>query len=233
MNYKMRLGGITLLTSLIASVAFASGAQAGSFFATAYPATVSGSRTSEQYEFTTARWTVKCAKSSVAGILKEAASTLTVSPEYAECGATVTYIGTTYVTVATTVKTNGCTFTYHDEVTDSKTVSTGKTTINCPAGKVIEYSFYEALVGESHAEKPLWCTLGVGPQGALPEITYTNNPEAKVTDVQVNSSLSVSITKITGALGVCGPIVPGATYSSTTTLSAKNSKGESISLSAS
>jgi hypothetical protein len=229
MNRKIRLSGIALVLSLVASMAVAAGAQAGNFSATEYPATIAGSPT--KHDFNTSKFAIRCEKGSFGGTLKEASPTLTISPEYSDCRATFTVLGT-WVNAVTTVSMNGCTYTYHDETTDSKTVSTGSATLNCPAGKQIEYAIYEALVGESHAGKPVLCTLGVGPQGPLSGITYTNNPESKITDVHIATSLKLSIKIVTGGLGSCGPIVPGATYVGFTTQTAKNGKSEAISLKA-
>ena len=230
MNRRIRWGGITLLASLIGITAAASGAQAGNFSATEYPATLAGSQSGGLHEFYTPRWQTKCEEATLGGTLKEASSTLTVSPEYGKCGATTT-LGGFYFFVATTVKMNGCTYTYHDNTTDSETVSTGTTTINCPEGKQIEYSFYEALVGESHAGKPVLCTLGVGPQGPLAGITYTNNPKAEVRDVLIKTSLKVVVKIVWGTVSSCGPL-SGSFYSGSTTETAKNGKGGAISLSA-
>jgi hypothetical protein len=123
MNRKL----ISLMLAAFALVAaFATTAQASTFTAEKYPATIEGTQVG-QHAFTVEDGlNIKCNRATFHGTLSEASTTITMAPTYTECVA--------FGFINSTVNFNGCTYLFHagEEVAVDK--HAGTVDIVCPAG---------------------------------------------------------------------------------------------------
>lgn len=129
MNRKL----IPLLLIAVALVAaFASAAQASTFTAEKYPATIEGTQVGQHVFSIENGLTVKCEKATFHGTLSAASTTITMSPTYTVC--------TAFGFLNATVNFNGCKYLFHagEEVAADK--HAGSVDIVCPAGGFIAIS---------------------------------------------------------------------------------------------
>jgi hypothetical protein len=115
-----------VLLAAVALGAFASAAQASTFTAEKYPATISGAQVGEHVFSVESGLTVKCKSATFSGTLSAASSTITMAPVYKECVA--------FGFVNSTVNFNSCNYLFHagEEVAADK--HAGSVDIVCPKG---------------------------------------------------------------------------------------------------
>ena len=146
----LALAGLALLAVAAGGV---SSAQAGTFTAGQYPATVVGTNV-VPHTITTNLGAMECVPV-FHGVLAAASEELTLSPGYGPCS-----LGAKEVDV----HLNGCDYLLHAGNTSGEHSVAGTMDIVCPAGKMIDFEVTSLPV----------CHLTVPPQTGLSAVTYTN-----------------------------------------------------------
>jgi hypothetical protein len=186
----------------LALVAFgavgAIGAQAGTFTAGAYPATITGQNVGGAHQFSTEVGVMNC-NVTFHGELAAASSELTMTPTY-NCGINGLEVD---------VDLNGCDYVFHAGETMAMHEVGGSLDIICPEGAEIDFEITSMMV----------CHLTVGEQLGLEAITYTNRTMAK--DVDADVSLGEIAYGLDAGCPVMGTFANG-TYGGTTTLKSDN-----------
>jgi hypothetical protein len=201
----LRLLGLALLAGVATSAVCAAGAQAGTFTAGAYPATI----TSENIipvQFTTQLGTMIC-EPTLHGELGAASEALTVTPSY---GATCRIGGK-----GVHVKNNGCDFRLQAGATKEGSEVEGSMDIVCPAGKKIDFEITSVPV----------CHLTVPGQSELGSIRYTNMVQK---DIVAHFEIGLVFYELDAGCSTVGSFSDGE-YDATTTLMA-DSEGLGTSL---
>jgi hypothetical protein len=166
MFHKLKTLGVALVAVLALTAVAASAASAnGSYTASSYPTTGTGTSLKGNDTFTTEAGNVECA-SHFQGTLTEESSSLTVTPTYTECRA--------FGFLSATVNMNGCDYKFGTP-SGSGDAYTAKVDVVCPAGKSVEIS-----AGT--------CKTTIGSQTGLSNVGITNNTAAG--DVSVQSNVS-------------------------------------------
>jgi hypothetical protein len=178
---------IKLLTlSALALVAIgavsASGAQAGTFTAGAYPATITGTSAAASHDFFTQVGVIECAPTFDSKMAAEA-GTLTVLPNYG----TSCSIGGNQVHVSN----NGCDFRWHAGATIQMDVVGGFMDIVCPDTK-IDFEITSEPV----------CHVTVPAQNGIGSLRYTNNTGAE--DVTLDFGLENLFYELDNGCAVVG-----------------------------
>jgi hypothetical protein len=193
----IKLLALSALALVAIGAVSATGAQAGTFTAGAYPATITGSSGTGSHEFTTQLGVMKCAPT-FDSKMEAALATLTVAPNYG----TSCKIGEDPVHV----KNNGCDFGWHAGATIEMDQVGGWMDINCPDNK-IDFEITSEPV----------CHLTVPPQTELGSLLFTNNTEAE--DVILHFNLEGIFYILDNECPVVGAFANGV-YKGTSTLKA-------------
>ena len=125
------------------------------------------------------------------------------------------------VTYKTHVSMNGCDYRFHLNG-GAADKYTGTADVKCEAGKSIDVKITKSGSEETK------CTITIGAQTGLNNVTYENNTAQKPTDLKVTTNTNnVTDTTSGGSLG-CGiadGVHTNGTYTGTTTLKAFNTSG--------
>ncbi|HEY8502878.1 MAG TPA: hypothetical protein VIL21_09340 [Solirubrobacterales bacterium] len=188
---------LSALALVAISAVSATGAQAGTFTAGAYPATITGSSAAGSHEFITQLGVMKCAPTFDSKMEAEAA-TLTVVPNYG----TSCKLGEKLVHVTN----NECDFRWNAGATVEMDVVKGSMEIACPDNK-IDFEITSEPV----------CHLTVPAQNGLGSLLYTNNTEAE--DVTLHFGLEGIFYELDNGCPEVGAFANGV-YKGTSTLKA-------------
>jgi hypothetical protein len=194
---KVKALGLGLLALCAASAVMASAAQAGTFTAGNYPATMTGQNVGGAHEFTTVLGTMKCGVK-FHGVLAAASQELTLSPDY---GTSCQLEGS-----QVHVQNNGCDFRLHAGATVVMDQVKGALDVRCPDGNKIDFEITAMQV----------CHLTVPEQLGLNHVTYTDKTAAE--DVDVDLHLTGLFYELDNGCPFVGAF--GGTYTGTTTLAA-------------
>lgn len=194
----IKLLALSALALVAIGAVSATGAQAGTFTAGAYPATITGSSASGSHEFTTQLGVMKCGPT-FHGKMEAASGTLTVTPNYG----TGCSIGGKVVHV----KNNGCDYRWHAGTTQEFDVVTGSMDIVCPGENKIDFEITSLPI----------CHVTVPAQNNLGMLTYTNDTLAQ--DVNLDFGLEFVFYELDNGCSVVGAFGNGA-YKGGSTLKA-------------
>ncbi len=158
--------GLALVAMFAMSAMAASAASAAEFTSGSYPQTLKTVDSGEEDLFTVSGNELTCSEEEFTGELKAATTALTVTPDYKGCKTK----GQTFNNV--TVTTNDCTYSFHATTKNGINHHSGKVTIVCPIGKVIEIHHY--TTAHNHSTGSSNCTNTVAGQTAGGTVTYTN-----------------------------------------------------------
>jgi hypothetical protein len=195
-NRKVKALGLGLLALFAASAVMASAAQAGTFTAGNYPATMTGQNVG-LHKFTTLLGVMECGVK-FHGTLAAASEDLTLAPDY---GTSCELEG-----LQVHVKNNGCDYLFHAGETAVMDQVKGSMGVKCPAGNKIDFEITSMQV----------CHLTVPEQLGLNHVTYTDHTIAK--DVDVDLHLTGFFYELDNGCPFVGAF--GGTYTGTTTLKA-------------
>jgi len=190
---SVKMFGLTLLAAFAMSAVAASAASAAEFFHEAEGTARVTAHNEGVHKFTAGLiGTIECKKATFTGTeyVPSPQKTVTVLPAYSEC----TFLGVSNVAV----KMNECTYTFNQPTGTGP--FTGTVTVNCPAGKKIEF-------------EATGCKIEVGGQGPLSSVTYTNQSTTPKS-VKVAASVSKITYTASGTCTVLGTKTDG-TYSGT------------------
>jgi hypothetical protein len=165
MMRKFKTLGLAMVAVLAMSAVVASAASA-QFTANAYPTTGTATSALGNDVFTVDGSSVECA-GHFEGTLKEASTTLTVTPTYSNCKA--------FGFASATVAMNGCDYLFHDVGSNTA----GQVSVHCPAGKNIVITAGNCVVDVGTQTPPLK-TVTYG--NAHPNVTV----KANVTGITAN-----------------------------------------------
>lgn len=200
MFQKIRLLGVALFATIAIGAVPATSAQAGTFTAGAYPATLTGAAIGT-HEFTTAVGVMECAPN-FHGVQGAAAAQITVVPLYGE--------SCSIAGLPVHVNRNGCDFRLHAGNTLGMDEVAGSMDISCPEGNRLDFE----ITGVMQV-----CHLTVPAQAGLGPITYTDRTFFDDVDIDFNV-VSVGYILDMGCPEV-GPF-PNGTYVGTSTLKTDN-----------
>ena len=158
---------LVAFAALALVAAIAAPAQASTFTAEKYPATIEGTQVGEHVFSVEDSLTVKCGRATFHGTLSAASSTITMVPTYQECVA--------YGFLNSTVNFNGCTYLFHAGVEVSADKHAGSVDIICPSGGFI------AIVAGT-------CETQIPPQTGL----NTNNIENNTSPMDATATGSLT-----------------------------------------
>jgi hypothetical protein len=162
----LRLLGLIVLAALSAGTVAAAGAQAGTFTAGEYPATITGTAV-VPHELITELGVMEC-EPTFHGELGAAAGELTLTPTYGEsCELGVKEVH---------VNNNGCDFLVHAGNTLAEDAVAGTMDIVCPENSAMDFEITSNPV----------CHLTIPAQAGLSTLTYTNHTIAKDVDLDLN-----------------------------------------------
>lgn len=191
--------GLAVLAVLATAAAVAPAAQAGTFTAGAYPATITGQNVGA-HQFTTALGVMNC-NVTFHGEMAAASSELTLTPSYGtNCGINNKVVH---------VDMNGCDYLFHAGETIAADEVDGSMDIKCPEGAEIDFEITSMPI----------CHITVPEQLGLESITYTDRTGVK--DVDADMSLGGIAYGLDAGCTVEGT-VEGGTYAGTTTLRSDN-----------
>lgn len=190
------------------SAMIASAAQAEKFTAAQYPATLSGASATHSLTFEGAH-KYECANTTFSGEIIEASESVKLTPTYAEC--TMTIAGT---------KTKGITISSCKKGLDHVTFFFFTRT-KCAEGYV-----HIIRIFKKGSETEVMCEYEAAPiEGE--KITHENLGETK--GIKLTWEIGgISYKLIAGTVLLCGPAEGKATYSGSSTISAKNGEGKAI-----
>jgi hypothetical protein len=206
MTHRSKVLGFALVVAFAATALSASAASAAEFTAAESPAKVNATNEGNHVFTAGIVGSISCKKATFTGEEFQVvpAKQVTVTPSYTEC---------TFLGVPTTVKTNGCDYTFTEPTGTGP--FTGKVDVGCPTGKTIEF-------------EALGCRVKVGAQTGLGTVTYTNQANGTVKVAAKVSSIKYV------SEGACNGL-PGehsdGTYEGTAIASGENEVGETISVS--
>lgn len=155
----IKLLALSALALIALGAVSATGAQAGTFTAGSYPATITGTSAAGSHEFSTQIGVIKCAPS-FHGVLGAASELLTLNPNYGTCGIEGKVVH---------VNDNGCDFRLRAGATIEMDVVGGAMNIVCPDGAKIDFEI---------TSEPI-CHVTVPGQNELGPLRYTNDTEAE------------------------------------------------------
>jgi hypothetical protein len=193
--------GLAIVAALALTAVMASAASATNFTAASYPVKITGSQT-ESHKFTVGGGTVTCKIATFTSEAAAASETLTVNAVYDEC----TAFGFVGAKVTGFSPTGGC---------DYKFYAGGRTDLLCSSGDV------QIDAGT--------CTVTLNAQENLNKNTFTNNANGTVT-VGTNVSGIHAVVTSGFACPVAGGTYSNASYTGTSTVEGKNSKGVAIAI---
>lgn len=159
------------LTALVAVAVGAAGARAQAHDAQLTleesPATIKGTSI-ETHSFVRAGRSVTCATANFTGGASDGATTLSLTPVYEECHATI--LGSM---LPATVTSNGCYYVLHFTEDTEPATYTADTDIECPGENQIEMHVYSSHT--NHTAGTSACTFTIPPQSGLESIDLTPN----------------------------------------------------------
>ncbi|HET7444597.1 MAG TPA: hypothetical protein VFJ57_08065 [Solirubrobacterales bacterium] len=201
----------------------AASAQAASFLATSYPATLTGTpieESSHVIQFEGER-KITCTSLTFTGTLAAASTSETLTPEYKTCHASL--LGEK---LDATVATNGCDFLF-TEPSGKEGTYTGAVNLNCPEGKSVEIRVYDGI-GVPHTEAEEDCRYTIKAQSGLTGVEHVNmaGPPADTTVFMGLSKLAY--TRAFGTKALCGGESSTSTYTGNLTLQAGGTAGTLI-----
>jgi hypothetical protein len=208
--------GLAVLAALAMSAVAASAASAAEFFHEGEGLARVIAKNEGSHKFTAGLiGTIECKKATFTGtsFVTSPQKTVTVEPAYSEC----TFLGISGVVV----KTNGCTYTFNQPTGTGP--FTGTVTVNCPAGKSIEFEATGCKIevgGHPKTEKEEAENQG------LSSITFTNLATTPKS-VKVAASVSKITYKSSGTCTVLGKKEDGS-YSGTALSDAETEGGELV-----
>jgi hypothetical protein len=197
MSRNLKALGLAVLATLAIGAMSASAAQAGTFTAGSYPATITGQNIGFHH-LTTVLGTMTCAETKSHGLLTEESQELTLSVDF---GTSCTLEGN-----VVHVKSNGCDFHYKAGETTGTHKVDGAVQVRCPTGNAIDFEITSMQV----------CHLTIGEQAELGHVVFTNNTIPN--DVDVDLHLTGLIYQLDMGCPFVGTF--GGTYVGTTTLKA-------------
>jgi hypothetical protein len=162
---------LALLLACIAAIGAisAAAAQAGTFTAEAYPATMTGEAVAN-HQFRFGAGTVNCPVATFHGQLVEASSTLTIGAEYNEC--------TTAGGAAVVVNMTSCDYRFHAGETIEQDKVDGSMDVQCTeAGDEIDFMI-----------PANGCTVKIPAQEGLTTLVFTDHTQAKDFDVDIGAT---------------------------------------------
>jgi hypothetical protein len=201
-----RMFGLAVLAAFAMSAVAASAASAAEFFHEGEGLARVIAKNEGSHKFTAGLiGTIECKKATFTGtsFVTSPQKTVTVEPVYSEC----TFLGISGVVV----KTNGCTYTFNQPTGTGP--FTGTVTVNCPAGKSIEF-------------EATGCKIEVGAQGPLSSVTFTNLATTPKL-VKVAASVSKITYTASGSCTVLGKKEDGS-YSGIALSDAETEGGELV-----
>lgn len=156
--------GLALVAIFALGAMAASAASADALTAESYPVTLTGAHDAgfAADTFITTAGSVKCPDATYHGTIKEASTTITVTPEFNSPKDSCTIGGG----IPAIIDTNGCDFLFH---IGTGTLTTGTVDLVCPAGKDLTVTANQNTAGSLTPK----CTMHVPPQ-AVGGITYDN-----------------------------------------------------------
>jgi hypothetical protein len=190
--------GAVLAAVFAVSALAATAAQAGTFTAAAYPATITGQNVGGAHVFETELGAMNC-NVLLHGEMAAASEELTLTPTY-NCG---------IAGIPVDVHMNGCDYIFHAGETLGQDEVAGSMDIFCPTEEAIDFEITGMVT----------CHLTVGPQSGLEALTYTDRTMAK--DVDADMSLVGIEYELDEGCPVVGVFANG-TYEGTTTLKSDN-----------
>lgn len=158
MRFKIKALALALMAVAASGAVMASTAQAGTFTAESYPATITGTQLTEHKFGFANNYSVTCATAAFHGQLPAAAERLTVGARYEECESNAGN--------PVSVKMTGCDYGLEAAETLGENEVDGRLYIKCPDTGI---DFEDEVTG---------CKIKVLPQNALTTLKYTNNVEA-------------------------------------------------------
>lgn len=158
-----KLLALSALALVAIGAVSATSAQAGTFTAGSYPATITGTSAMGSHEFSTQIGVIKC-QPSFHGVLGAASEFLTVNPNYGTCGIEGNVVH---------VNDNGCDFRLRANATIAMHVVGGSMNIICPDGAKIDFEITAEPV----------CHVTVPGQNELGPLRYTTDTEADDVDL--------------------------------------------------
>lgn len=194
----IKLSALAALALIAIGAVSATGAQAGTFTAAAYPATITGQNVGGTHQFSTEVGVMNC-NVKFHGELAAASSELTLTPTYT-CG---------IAGLEVDVNMNGCNYVFHAGETMAMDEVGGSMDILCPEEAEIDFEITAMMT----------CHLTVGEQLGLEAITYTDRTMAR--DVDADMSLGGIAYGLDAGCPVMGTFANG-TYGGTTTLASDN-----------
>jgi hypothetical protein len=199
-NAKML--GLAIVAALALTAVMASVASATNFTAASYPVKITGSQSSN-HVFTVTGGTVSCTTATFSGELTGASESMTVIPFYDGC--------TAFGFINSSVTGFG------SAKCDYKFFTSGATNLECAAGDV------QIDAGTCTV------TMQAGNNQGLKTNTYTNTPTDKVT---VDTQVTGIHTTVTSGFGcpISGGTHTNASYTGTTVVEGKNSKGTAVAI---
>jgi hypothetical protein len=210
--------GLAIVAALALTAVMASAASATNFTAASYPVKISGSQ-SESHKFTVGGGTVTCTTANFSGELGAASSSLTVDAVYQNCTA-FGFVGAK-VTGFTPEEGATCDYTFYAEDLNTEggvVDKVGKADLDCTGSGDITIDAGTCSV-----------TLQAANNQGLSRNTYTNTPAGKVT-VDTNVSGIHAIVTSGFACPVAGGTYTNGTYTGTTIVEGKNSKGVAVAI---
>lgn len=198
MTRKLKASLLAVLALTAIGAVSATAAQAGTFTAAAYPATITGQSVGFHVFETELGVPMNC-NVQLHGEMAAASETLTMTPTY-NCGSGGNPVD---------VNRNGCDFVFRAGETLGNDEVSGLMDLVCPEGAAIDFEITSMQV----------CHLTVGEQLGLGEITYTNRTMAK--DVDVDMALTGIEYELDEGCPVVGVFGTGE-YTGTTTLKSDN-----------
>lgn len=199
----IQLLALSALTFVAFAAASATGAQAGTFTASTYPANVYGTNM-VPHKLVTNLGAMECAPF-LEGQLAAASEQLTMTPAYG----TTCSLGATEVHV----KVNGCDYLLHAGETTGEDTVAGSMDIVCPAGKAIDFEITSVPI----------CHLTVPGQMGLNALTFTNRTMAK--DVDLDFALGELVYRLDEGCPGAGNYNNGSYGNGTTTMIAAKEGG--------
>jgi hypothetical protein len=196
--------GLAIVAALALTAVMASAASAANFTAASYPVKISGTQ-SESHKFTVGGGTVTCTTATFAGEATAASATQTIVPSYSNCTA-FGFVGATVTGFSST----GCDYTFY---------AGGNVDLDCASGDV------QIDAGTCTV------TLQAANNQNLSKNTYTND-KPTAGKVTVDTAVGGIHANVTSGFGcpVAGGTYSNGTYTGTTVMEGKNSKGVAVAI---
>ncbi len=212
--------GLALAAVFAMSVMAASAVQAApTFTAESYPAT-GDSELDTVNTFTSQGRVVKCTTYTYVSTLAAASTTMTATPSYSGCTATV--LGKTF---PVTITMNGCDFLFHATNPSGPNPYLATADLVCTGSNDVVIHLYETAA--KHTANEPSCTFTIKPQTGLEHVALTNGINAKTGKADVTAKVTAEkiSTIVTGSEVTCGTTNATSKYEGSITLVGTTSGG--------